>query len=142
MRARVCVIAVVVVIGALVGVESASACSCAPVPVSKHMKRADGAFNGRLLSVDPADGTPQAAFRYRVGHVKGPFRRGRVVTVWSQNSDAACGLEQGIGDLYGLFVSRHQGRWVSGLCSTVSPKKMRRAARAAGLGSAPGSACG
>jgi hypothetical protein len=51
-------------------------------------------------------------------------------------------LEQGIGDLYGLFVSRDDGRWVSGLCSTVSPKKMRRAARGAQLSAAPGSACG
>ena len=143
MRGRVCVIVAVVVTGVLVGVESANACSCALVPVSKHMKHADGAFNGRLLSVNPAEGTPEAAFRYRVGLVaKGPVRRGRIVTVYSQNSGAACGLEQGIGDLYGLFVSRDAGRWVSGLCSTVSPKRMRRAAQGAQLSAATGSACG
>ena len=139
MRSRVSVIALVVLIGVLVSVDDVSACSCALVPVSKHMKAADGAFNGRLLSVEPADGTREAAFRYRVGVVaKGPFRRGRVVTVWSQSSDATCGLERGIGDLYGLFVSRDQGRWRSGLCSTVSPRKMRRAARGAQVSAAPG----
>jgi hypothetical protein len=141
-RGRVSVIAVVVLIGVLVSVDNVSACSCALVPVSKHMKRADGAFNGRLLSVEPAAGTSEAAFRYRVGLVaKGPFRRGRVVTVWSQSSDAVCGLERGIGDLYGLFVSRDQRRWRSGLCSTVPPRKMRRAARGAQLSTASGGAC-
>lgn len=139
MRGRLGVISLVVLIGVLVSVDNVSACSCAPVPVSKQMKRADGAFNGRLLSVLPADGTTEAAFRYRVGVVaKGPFRRGRVVTVWSQSSDASCGLEHGIGDLYGLFVSRDERRWRSGLCSTVSPKKMRHAARAARVSAAPG----
>jgi hypothetical protein len=127
---RVSVVAVVLAIGLLVGAENASACSCVPIPVSEQMKRADGAFNGRLLRVNPSEGTVDAAFRFRVGVVaKGPFRRGRVVTVWSLNSDAVCGLSQGLGRLYGLFVRRDEGRWISGSCATVSPKKMRRAAR-------------
>jgi hypothetical protein len=111
-------------------VDTAGACSCAFIPPEKLLKRADGAFNGRLLSVQPAGGTTEAAFRYRVGVVaRGPFRRGRVVTVWSQNSDSVCGLTQGTGEIYGLFVSRDEGRWESGACSTTSPKAMHRLAR-------------
>jgi hypothetical protein len=144
-RARMSVIAVVAVFTAmLVGVDNAAACSCVPLPVKKLLKQADGGFNGRLLSVDPAEGTTEAAFRYRVGVVaKGPFRRGQVVTVWSQNSDSVCGLTQGIGDLYGLFVAREDRRWVSGACGLVSPRKMRGAADSAGSSSAsaPGGAC-
>lgn len=116
----------------LVGVETAGACSCAFVSPKKQLKQADGAFNGRLLSVKPAEGTTEAAFRYRVGRVvKGPFRRGRVVTVWSENGGSICGLPQGTGDLYGLFVSREEGQWTGGLCGTVSPRKMRRVGRGA-----------
>jgi hypothetical protein len=132
MGARVSVAAVAaVVITMLIGVETAGACSCAfGVTPQKQLKGADGAFNGRLLSVRTAEGSTEAAFRYRVGVVaKGPFRRGRVVTVWSQNSDSVCGLVQGTGEIYGLFVSRDEGRWASGLCSTASPRAMRRLAR-------------
>ena len=144
MRARVSVVAVVALSTALlVGAETAGACSCAFISPKKQLKRADGAFNGRLLSVDPAAGTTRAAFRYRVGVVaKGPFRRGRVVTVWSENSDSICGLIQTTGEVYGMFVSR---AWASGLCSTASPKTMRRLARDDDSASSPsaqsGAAC-
>jgi hypothetical protein len=131
MRARVSVVAVATALTAtLVGAPTAGACSCAFIPPKKLMKRADGAFNGRLLGVELSEGTSEAAFRYRVGQVfKGPFRRGRVVTVWSQDDDAACGLPQTTGVVYGLFVWREEERWASGLCAVVSPRQMRRAAR-------------
>jgi hypothetical protein len=128
---RVGVIAVVVVLtGMLVGVEDAGACSCVPFSAKKLLKGADGAFNGRLLSVRRVEGTAEAALRYRVGVVaKGPFRRGRVVTVFSTDGDTICGLPQTTGTLYGLFVSSEGGRWTGGLCSTISPSKMRRVGR-------------
>jgi hypothetical protein len=133
MRGRISLVTVAAVMTTMLiaGVETAGACSCAfGITPQKQLKGADGAFNGRLLSVQPAEGTTEAAFRYRVGVVaKGPFRRGRVVTVWSQNSDSICGLVQATGEIYGLFVSRDEGRWASGLCSTTSPKAMRRLAR-------------
>jgi len=133
MRARLAVVTIAAVLTAmLVGVDTAGACSCAFFSAKKQMKRADGAFTGRLLSVRPAEGTTEAAFRYRVGRAfkgGGRLRRGKVVTVWSQNSDAVCGLPQGIGVIYGLFVSREEGRWTGGLCGVVSPSKMRRAGR-------------
>ncbi len=145
-RARLTVITVAAVLTVLlVGVDTAGACSCAFVTPKKQLKYADGAFIGRLLSVGSAEGSTDAAFRYRVGRVfKGQFRRGRVVTVWSQYSGTTCGLPQGTGDLYGLFVSRQEGRWTSSLCGVLSPRKMRRAARdaASSSASAPsGGAC-
>ena len=136
-RRRVSVIAVVVLTGMLVGVEDAAACSCVPFSAKKLLKRADGAFNGRLLSVQRVEGTGEAALRYRVGVVaKGPFRRGRVVTVFSTDGDTICGLPQTIGSLYGLFVSSEAGRWTGGLCSTISPSKMRRVGRRGAASSA------
>jgi hypothetical protein len=122
----------------IVGVESASACTCVPIDVERTLKRSDGAFNGRLLSVRQPEGTVDRRFRYRVGHVaKGPFRRGQVVTVWSLNSEAICGLPGGVGRVYGLFVRRADERWTSSLCLTISPKRMRRATP-----DAAASACG
>lgn len=96
------------------------------------MERAEVAFTGRLLSVEPAEGTTEAAFRYRVGQVfKGGGRllRGRIVTVWSQNSDAICGLPQTAGVVYGLFAWLREERWTSGTCGVLPPQKMRRAGR-------------
>lgn len=130
-RLSVVTLAAVLTTMLIAGVETAGACSCAfGITPQKQLKGADGAFNGRLLSVQSAEGTTEAAFRYRVGVVaKGPFRRGRVVTVWDEYSGTTCGLPQGTGEIYGLFVSRDEGRWASGLCSTASPKAMRRLAR-------------
>jgi hypothetical protein len=129
-RGRLGLTAILVLAAMLLGVESAAACSCQPIRPTKLLKHADAAFNGRLLSVRPKAGTPEAAFRYRIGVVaKGPFRRGQVVTLWSANSDAICGLTQGVGDLYGLFVSQVDGRWVSGTCGLIPPRVMRRTAR-------------
>jgi hypothetical protein len=133
-----CAIVLATLVVLLVGADGASACSCVPIKFEKALERSDGAFNGRLLSVRPVEGTVDAKFRYRVGHVaKGPFRRGQVVAVWSSNSDSICGLSQGVGKLYGLFVYRNGERWTSGSCAMVSPKRMRRATGAAGA-----SACG
>jgi hypothetical protein len=112
----------------LAPVETAGACSCTFVSPKKQLKRADGAFNGRLLSVRPAEGTVEVAFSYRVGRVaKGPFRRGQLVTVWSLN---LCGLPEATHRVYGLFVHWSDGRWMSGACSTFSPKWLRGAGAA------------
>jgi hypothetical protein len=54
-RSRLSVMAVVLT-GMLISVETAGACSCAPVRAEKRLKHADGALNGRLLSVSVAEG--------------------------------------------------------------------------------------
>jgi hypothetical protein len=139
-RARKGIALVAALAGLLVGAESAAACTCVPVQFERQLKRADGAFNGRLLSITPVEGTSDARYRYRVGVVvKGSFRRGQVVTVWSLYGDAMCGLMTGVGEVYGLFVDRKEERWTSSLCATISAKRMRRAADAEGAssGSAP-----
>jgi hypothetical protein len=130
MRARASVVAVATALTVLlVGADTAGACSCAFISPKQQLKQADGAFNGRLLSVEPVEGTTEADFRYRVGVVvKGPFRRGSVVTLRSPNFDSICGLIRTTGKLYGLFVRRDDGRWTGGLCGTVSPRTMRRLA--------------
>jgi hypothetical protein len=133
-----CAIVVAVLVVLLAGADSARACTCVPIDVDRALKRSDGAFNGRLLSVRHPAGTVDTKFRYRIGHVaKGPFRRGQVVTVWSLNSEAICGLPGDVGRLYGLFVRRDGERWTSSLCLTISPKRLRRATPDAGA-----SACG
>jgi hypothetical protein len=124
---------------ALVGAESSQACSCVPPRPRQQLKQADGAFVGRLLAVrggDPAD------YVYRVGRVskRGPgLRRGRRVRVRSPRSSASCGLPDARGRLYGLFLTRRDGRWSSNLCSVVAPADMPDA----GASGSPGSAaCG
>ena len=133
-----CAIVVAALVVLLVGADSASACTCVPIDVDQALKRSDGAFNGRLLSVHQPEGTVDRKFRYRIGHVaKGPFRRGQVVTVWSLSSEAICGLPGDAGRVYGLFVRRDGERWTSSLCLTISPKRLRRATP-----DASASACG
>ena len=121
---------------ALLASESAQACSCVPPRPRQQLKQADGAFVGRLLAVravdPPAEGEPissgdPADYVYRVGRVAkgGPgLRRGRRVRVRSVRSSATCGLPRARHRLYGLFLTRSDGRWNSNLCSVVAPDDM------------------
>jgi hypothetical protein len=122
---------------ALLAAESAQACSCARPNLPRAVDEADGAFIGRLLAVrvvDPPDeGEPISSadptdYIYRVGRVYngGPgLHRGRRVKVRSVRSEVTCGLPGKRGRLYGLLVTRKNGRWRSNLCSVVSPADMR-----------------
>jgi hypothetical protein len=86
------------------------------------MRGADAAISGRLLKVIPQS-RRQAIFRYRVQRVyKGApgIRRGRVVSVHSALSSAACGLPTRAGRRYGLMLSRAEGVWASGVCGLLS----------------------
>jgi hypothetical protein len=130
----------------LVVAESSQACSCVPPRPRQQLKQADGAFVGRLLAVrggDPAD------YVYRVGRVSkgGPgLRRGRRVKVRSPSYSASCGLPDARGRLYGLFLTRRDGRWNSNLCSVVAPADMPDAgasrSRRSRAGSPGSGACG
>ena len=65
-------------------------------------------------------------FSFRVDHaVKG--RLGRAIEVWSPST--SCGLEIGVGERIGLFLSREGDRWSSLLCWQVSPANLREAER-------------
>lgn len=121
---------VLVLATALLGAESAQACTCVAVPPEDLLERADGAVIARHLAVRPIDGSAEVDFVYRVGRVykHGPgLRRGRRIAVRTANSDAVCGLSPSIGRLTGLFLYRRDGRWTSGSCGQTSPKRMRRA---------------
>jgi hypothetical protein len=143
---------------ALVAADAAQACSCAPIDAHAALENSDGAFVGRLLAVrvvdPPVPGEPTSSadptdYIYRVGRVYngGPgLRRGRRVKVRSARDSATCGLPDARGRLYGLFLTRRNGRWTSNSCSVVSPVEMRRAAASrSAAGAAQGgsrSACG
>ena len=101
---------------ALLGADSAQACTCVALPPEEMLDRADGAVVARHLAVRPIEGSVEVDFVYRVGRVykHGPgLRRGRRIAVRTMNSDAVCGLSPSIGRLTGLFLYRRDGRWTA-----------------------------
>ncbi|HET6571789.1 MAG TPA: hypothetical protein VFG58_09925 [Solirubrobacterales bacterium] len=88
------------------------------------MRGADAAISGRLLKVIPR-GRQRAIFRYRVQRVykAAPgIRRGRIVSVRSARSSAACGLPMRTGRRYGLMLARAEDAWTSGICALLSKR--------------------
>ena len=120
---------------------NAFACSCAgPAPGEERsfyreaLKRADGAIVGELLRKRPvgqAEYPRKAIYVYRVTRAFKAEERlaERKVRVRSSFDGASCGIEQPIGTRGGLFLYRQRGAWTSNLCSQVSPRDLRRAAR-------------
>ncbi|MET0559589.1 MAG: hypothetical protein ABW065_13120 [Solirubrobacterales bacterium] len=124
---------VLVLLLGLLGAGRASACSCAPTPPKEALAEADAAIVGRLLAVEPR-GPARAAYRYRVVRIYrggGTFRRGSVATVLSGRDSAACALPTRVDRNYGLFLLGGGGRWASGLCGVISPRRLWAAARGA-----------
>lgn len=119
---------------ALVGMAlaaNATACSCARQSAEEGLREADAAIVGRLVEVVPR-ARMRADYRYEVIRVyRGPRRveRSETLTVRSARQGAACGLPQGTGRRYGLFLSEGRGRWWGGLCGVVEPSELRRAAQ-------------
>lgn len=120
----------------LLAAEPALACSCAATPAKEQLRRADGAVVAKLIAVEPIDDGDEvessgdrADFVYRIRRrVKGGprLRKGRRLVVRSVRSTATCGLPDGVGERYGLFLDRTEARWTSGLCQTIEPADMRR----------------
>ncbi len=132
MRARRPIIAgVFVALLGLIFAGSAQACSCARSTPTASMAEADAAIVGRLIAVVPR-GDSFADYRYRVRRVYrggGKIARGKIVTVHSSRSSAACALPSRVGLVYGLFLAREKARWVSGLCGVVSPHDLWAASK-------------
>jgi hypothetical protein len=129
-------IILIAALGALALPSSASACSCAPL-TEKSVKKADAAAVMKLENVDETgggtydEGSGKAAFTYTVGKVFAGKRlaKGDEVTIESNTSSAACGLPKREGKRYGLLLKRKRnGDWISSLCSTTTPKKLRELA--------------
>jgi|GEM_PF-881282 len=118
---------------------SAHACSCAPMAPGKALRESDAAVVGRLVEVVPR-GQLQADYRYEVQRVyRGAkaIEPGGMLAVRSARSGAACGLPQRADRRYGLFLTRLDGRWRSGLCSVVTPRRLWLAARGRPLAARP-----
>jgi hypothetical protein len=124
----------------LLTADAALACSCLAEPDRDKLEAADAAFVGRLVEVrevhPPAEGEVTSSgdpvdYIYRVGRVykDGPgINRGRRVRVRSARDAGACGLDDRIGRLVGLFAYRRHHRWHSNSCLTTTPRRLRRAA--------------
>jgi hypothetical protein len=102
------------------------------------MRRSDAAIVGRLVRVVPL-GTMRADYRYRVRRVyRGAtmLGRGDTISVRSARGAAACGLPRRPDRPIGLFLLRDpRGHWTAGLCSTIAPRRLRRAAERGAGGS-------
>jgi hypothetical protein len=124
-------IAVVAVGLGLAGAGSAHACSCAPQAPVESLAESDAAIVGRLLAVAP-HGAGRAEYRYEVLRVyRGPgaIDRGSTLKVRSPRSATACALPDRVGAHFGLFLSGGPGRWSSGLCGVISPRRLWAAAQ-------------
>ena len=118
---------------------SAQACSCAPMSPGKALRESDAAVVGRLVEVIPR-GQLQADYRYEVQRVyRGAkaIEAGETLSVRSAQSGAACGLPRRDDRHYGLFLDRLDGRWRSGLCSVVTPRRLWLAAQGRPLAARP-----
>lgn len=140
-RGRLSIATVAFVLLGMVFAGSALACSCARSEPAQMLAKSDGAIVGRLIGVEDLGpgplGPPEGRFSYRILHVyRGALRQGAILTLRSSLSGAACGLPQGSGRHYGLYLQRHQGRWRSSLCSVIAPEQLRAAAQAGARGSA------
>lgn len=145
-RALACAAITVVALVVLLGMARPAAACSMVLPEGttmdelnrSNLRRADAAIIGRLIEVRPV-GSPGAEngpadFRYRIERVfKGRrwLRRGRVVTVRAERSEAACGLPARTGRRSGLILHRRRGRppWKAGLFDEMTPRELRRAAR-------------
>jgi hypothetical protein len=125
-----CLATAVACIG-LIGAEQALACSCAAQPVDDQLAQADAAVVGKLVDVDRRS-AGGVELEYRVKRVfKGApgLKPGESLTLRSPTSGASCGLPRRKNRRYGLLLQRRRNRLTANLCSVVSPKKLRRAAR-------------
>ena len=132
--------AALVVFMALIGAESASACSCAATPGEKETLRGyDAAATARLVDVksrDPEDGgleDPSATLVYRLLRVykNSNLREGELLAI--KDDGSSCGLPREEGERYGLRMYRtREGRLGSNSCALLSPRELRRAAERSG----------
>lgn len=107
----------------VIPVGSASACSCALVPLTDAVANADVVLRGRIITKDdPGGGSSGRTVTYAVS-VDRVYKgaAARTTYIRSAAEGASCGIEVGIGVTYLLF-SRAQGDdLVSGLCDGTTP---------------------
>jgi hypothetical protein len=129
--------AAVGVLALLGAAEQAAACSCASPERPPSLRNEDAAVTARLLDVEPdANGGPFAdtIFTYKVRRVfKGRneygLHHGVRLEVRSTTGGAACGLPTRRGRVYAMILYEHRRDLGANLCTLVSRKYLRRAAR-------------
>ena len=138
---RVCLAVTAVLIGSLGMAESASACSCAE-PEKPTLRGLDAAVTARLVEVKVKPPPSSGAYSYKATHTytilrvwKGArrynLREGEDLVLKTVDS-AACGLPSEEGRRYGLGLYEHRGALSGNLCTTMTPRDMRRAAERSG----------
>lgn len=98
---------------------------------AEALRRSDAAIVGRLVKVMPR-GALRADYRYEVQRVyrgRKAIERGQMLNVRSARRAAACALPRRIGHRYGLFLTRSGGRWTSGICGVIDPRRLDEAAK-------------
>ncbi|MFP5352917.1 MAG: hypothetical protein ACLGIB_10190 [Actinomycetota bacterium] len=121
---------------AILPLTPARACSCVNGDPRDMFEAADGAFVGTFIESHPVEPDPSSSaadtiYTFRLDEeYKGELGEpGDLVEVHAPLSGASCGIEAQPGQDYGLFLRlRNDGAWSSGLCSQVSPERMREAA--------------
>jgi hypothetical protein len=134
---RLPIVGALVVLLALAFAGSALACSCAPLAPGESLRESDAAIVGRLVEVVPV-GRFRADYRYEVQRVyrgRRAIASGRMLSVRSARRSAACALPRRLDRDYGLFLTRVAGRWVSGICGVIEPRRLHFAAQRGPLAS-------
>lgn len=144
---RAPVVAVLAVAFTIGGATDALACSCSAGPGGPSLENWEGAVVAKLVDVEITDArnpdsgegeSPHgvdgetADFHYRIKRAyKGRHRleRGEILTIRSTTSGASCGLPRREQRRYGLLLYRRADRWEANLCTVVSPRELRKAAR-------------
>jgi hypothetical protein len=104
----------------------ASACSCAPVDPVAGLDSFPAAFVGTFVGeVGAADVAPRFTFTVEQW-VRGDY--GEVITVQTPSELAGCGYEFPIGQRMASFLTVDNGELSGGLCTTIDPDILLRAA--------------
>ena len=131
------VLASAVSLVALLGLaEQAAACSCAGPERPPSLEHEDAAITARLLEVepDPAPGFFDDVFTYKVRRVfKGrheyELHHGVRVRIRATTGGASCGLPTRRDRVYALILYEWRRELHANLCTMVSRKYLRKAAR-------------
>ncbi len=136
MHRRITTISLTLALSALAALAvsaSASACSCAGRPGKEIFRSTDAAIVAKLLRVEPVGDGFTSDYVFRVGEAlkkRNRFEAGQIRRIRSATEGAACGIEQPIGSVVGLYLTRERdGRLHSNLCLTTSPARIRRTAK-------------
>jgi hypothetical protein len=109
--------------------RNAHACSCASVPLEKHLRTSDAVFSGEAVGIDENDLSPGAGpqlgkVTFNVSDVwKGVSEE--PVAVYGQGPEATCGIDFEEGESYLVYAYRSNGDGANllqtDLCNETKP---------------------